>query len=1179
MEGSQSVSKDEVLARVRRGLVQELENLEKVKPGLGTRVADYVATGDPAGVLGDLAANPDSSAALRIGAHTFRDDGKRPIYAEVADLPPAILLRFAKCLEASVQPMLASGRNWTSPPLLEAAPWVDRLLLHARGCGLNYHNSNPVAPALSTEMLAAALAEENIPSEDLVGAVFALRGNKWATEGLQRIARMTDFPDVFARHSEQALFALISEDPDERLHALEVLRHMTDESLLRFAERIAYAVTNSRKVVRGSAMRLLARIPAALLEPLQAIATNADPAERALAVEALGELATQHGVIEALPFIRARRGVEKAKSVLAVIDALELRLGGARAAAAGSRSAVAEEADVPELPTVELQPLPSILRPAWDAAVVQANKAFADVKKAGISAADAEAMWKYVGGEAETAPRPDMTYWDNVAGGNHPLYPFGVFLHLDGIEPVHVVRLYAVFDYLKQRKNQSRLGAWLIRALNDYHRKHKRPSLIEVEAMLAPHDARAPQIGSAFAEGFATKWSGEQVWPFFARHMELVHKWLKLEMGNYYYSNRDIGFDAVSMFPQPPAEVVPRLMEIALGSAKADRERAQKALEKLPRKEDIIVAALSGGKAEARTFAAQWLAQLQYGDAVPALEAALGKEKNDAAIGAMMSALEALGMDVDKYLDRDKLADEAAKGLAKGLPPALSWFPWDKMSEVRWASPSPSGARKGQGVGEGRGGGEVVPREVLQWLLAQATKLKTPEPNALLRRYAAKLEPSDREAFGRFVLDEWLGEEKAGGRAIDAKGLLAVAAACGGRETVISAGAFIKEHYGTRAAQCKALIVMLAWTDHPNATQLMLSIGHRFRTKGIQDEAQIQAELLAERRGWTVADLADRTIPSAGFGDDGTIDLSYGSERKFSARLGELGNLDVYDGEGRKIKALPEPRQAEEVHGGQAKRLLAAAKKDVKTIVTLQADRLYEALCTQRTWRFEDWERYLNRHPVVRRLLQGLVWGELRDGQVGSTFRPLDDGTLTDVNDAAVNVAPEAKIVLAHDTNLDAAGVAAWKKHLADYEVAAPFPQLGKGAYTLPKELEDATELTDFRGHVLQSFTLRGRATKLGYVRGAAEDGGWFYEYRKRFPSLGGLEALIRFSGSEMPEKNQDVALMALVFTRPDENGVGTYPVALSAVPAVLLSECYNDMRLIAAEGRGFDPEWERLER
>jgi hypothetical protein len=30
----------------------------------------------------------------------------------------------------------------------------------------------------------------------------------------------------------------------------------------------------------------------------------------------------------------------------------------------------------------------------------------------------------------------------------------------------------------------------------------------------------------------------------------------------------------------------------------------------------------------------------------------------------------------------------------------------------------------------------------------------------------------------------------------------------------------------------------------------------------------------------------------------------------------------------------------------------------------------------------------------------------------------------------------------------------------------------------------------------------------------------------------------------------------------------------LADVPKVLLSECYNDMRLIAGEGTGFDSEW-----
>jgi hypothetical protein len=31
----------------------------------------------------------------------------------------------------------------------------------------------------------------------------------------------------------------------------------------------------------------------------------------------------------------------------------------------------------------------------------------------------------------------------------------------------------------------------------------------------------------------------------------------------------------------------------------------------------------------------------------------------------------------------------------------------------------------------------------------------------------------------------------------------------------------------------------------------------------------------------------------------------------------------------------------------------------------------------------------------------------------------------------------------------------------------------------------------------------------------------------------------------------------------------------LADVPAVLLSECYNDLQAISAQGSGFDPDWE----
>ena len=38
----------------------------------------------------------------------------------------------------------------------------------------------------------------------------------------------------------------------------------------------------------------------------------------------------------------------------------------------------------------------------------------------------------------------------------------------------------------------------------------------------------------------------------------------------------------------------------------------------------------------------------------------------------------------------------------------------------------------------------------------------------------------------------------------------------------------------------------------------------------------------------------------------------------------------------------------------------------------------------------------------------------------------------------------------------------------------------------------------------------------------------------------------------------------------------GNAKMRLSEVPSVLLSECWNDLRQIAAEGPGFDPDWEK---
>ena len=269
------------------------------------------------------------------------------------------------------------------------------------------------------------------------------------------------------------------------------------------------------------------------------------------------------------------------------------------------------------------------------------------------------------------------------------------------------------------------------------------------------------------------------------------------------------------------------------------------------------------------------------------------------------------------------------------------------------------------------------------------------------------------------------------------------------------------------------------------------------------------------------------------------------------------------------------PRQASD-----AKKTLAAARKEIGSILKLQQERLYESMCTQRTWTFADWDQFLNKHPIIRHYSQRLVWCVTAEGKITKSFRPLDDGTLTDTDDNGVTVADDGLVCLAHESILPADAVKAWRRHLADYDVRPLFEQFNKGSFRLPDDKRGASSLEDFQGYILEAFKLRGRLTKLGYSRGPGLDGGRFYHYHKHFPGVAVI-ATIEFTGNALPEENRTVALSNLHFTRPSGGqesahaGPETY-LPMNQVPTVLLSECWNDMKLASAVGPGFDPDWQK---
>jgi len=68
---------------------------------------------------------------------------------------------------------------------------------------------------------------------------------------------------------------------------------------------------------------------------------------------------------------------------------------------------------------------------------------------------------------------------------------------------------------------------------------------------------------------------------------------------------------------------------------------------------------------------------------------------------------------------------------------------------------------------------------------------------------------------------------------------------------------------------------------------------------------------VAAERGWSEAELGDRSIPTAGFGPDGLLHLSYG-EREFLGRLTPELTIALTDADGRARKSLPAARKSED---------------------------------------------------------------------------------------------------------------------------------------------------------------------------------------------------------------------------------------------------------------------------
>ncbi|WP_157234860.1 DUF4132 domain-containing protein [Methylosinus sp. LW4] len=1196
--------------------LRQFEALEKIipsiAPGLASRLIDYVFTGEGASVLDEVRGAFQSNTNCAIGANF---ESIASFLAEPRKWRPDIVFRSIRVIEQSY---LGSIRWRLHGVGDESAPkW---LVAYVATLGLIHDSHKMRTPWPGTLTYArlrdlAAVAGDGEAS--LLRFVFEaprLHSVAWTHYNL---AVLPDLPQIFAAEANvmaERLDGLSSAGKAEALRFL-ARSHLMTGRLLDFSLGCA---ADGGKALRAAAVAsLTAAAPDELARRL--VDRLADGAQK----ERLAAVSVAMSVMRdrAKSLLSAAREGQKALRVVEEIDAA-LRLieqadatavaaagdaeeGGWYEGADGSRILVPPMGEPPPDTPVKAE-----VRAAFDAYVLRHNAA-ARARNPGRTGP----AWQRgeIGEDAVERLVRDMEGRGGGGGrvGHFHLFPtaeecrelrklwsspaitlwhIARVAHVDAPLNIHWYRHFLSVDSVLGEQFQQRLPAEGrdIRHAFAYGAQEFRPYL-----RLA---LQADELS-----GSSSRWDcpADLLWPALCDHFDLLDQALGLAPNE---GERPLSplkaLDMLSTFPVLPKRFLAPVVDLAFGERKVLRGEAQALLRKTPGVGSTLIPYLRASKAEQRAEAATLLGRIGFLGSREALRTQIEREKNETVRASLLGALRELGEDISAYVSAARLGAEADAGLAKAkqLP---EWMRINALPPLRLRD------------------GTALAANVALWWTTLAIKLKQPGGNALLDLYLDLLEPACAEAFGLFALrcfvardSERPGEAEANAfaeaeadrqfaaiqrwdkeatrerifamlraaklgeylhSAIDEKGLLALATRVDGVALAEAVRAYLKAHYG-RVAQCKALLECLAGNGSAPAVQQLLVVAGRYRQKTVQQLAGDLIDAVASRKGWTREELADRSVPTAGFDETGVLELPIG-ERIYTARLGEELKVVLFNPHGRPIQNLP---ASEEEGAADAKRQLSQTRKEVKQVIGSQTIRLHDAMCAESRWRKEVWLRFVLEHPVLGALAQRLIWAAFDDqGALVFTFRPLDDLSLTDANDAKVVLDSVVEIGVVHACALDEGAVAAWRAHLGDYCVEPLFAQLVMPQAITTDDVLESHEIDDRKGHEIEALKLGGELKKRGYLRGEAGDGGWFTDYVKIFPAAK-IAVVLEFSGNSLPEENRGSALHGVRFIRREADGAIHHGrvLALRETPRPLLMEAWNDYHACAAKGSGFDPKW-----
>ena len=444
--------------------------------------------------------------------------------------------------------------------------------------------------------------------------------------------------------------------------------------------------------------------------------------------------------------------------------------------------------------------------------------------------------------------------------------------------------------------------------------------------------------------------------------------------------------------------------------------------------------------------------------------------------------------------------------------------------------------------------GQPADEKYLQALILCYSTMPTVGRNDQAFILAAELNEDELHRYAAEIFSRWY----AAGAESKTKWALYYAVIHGGDVMIEEALRCVKDWAeNMRGAMAAEAVRAMALNGSSFALMTVDHLAHKFKHKQVRNAALEAMTGAAEALGITADELGDRIVPDLGFDEQRQRIFDYGS-RRFKVYLSPTLTLEIFDENDKPLKTLPAPGKKDDETLAQASHAdFKALKKNLKTVVAMQKVRLETALLADRRWSKTAWETLFVKNPVMHSFAIGLIWAAYGEEGV-QTFRYMEDGTFNTVDEDEYILPEQVRIGLVHPIELDADTISAWQEQLGDYEITQPFAQLDRPLYAVNEEEKGQLDLTRYHGRTINALTLMGRATKLGWSKGSAQDGGVFYVFYREdvterqksdngTVTLLGNAAELHFSGTYIAVENDDVTIENLRFYRPGAIRHGSY--------------------------------------